>query len=85
MNDEPALPPIAPPLVEVPLTPQVMQRLLRQQIYFAVLVGAIIWFILSARHVIPLFIFSFLVAYLLKPVVGVLTRNAQNRRGFYRR
>jgi predicted PurR-regulated permease PerM len=84
MSDQAAIPPFAPPPVEVPLTPQVMQRLLRQQIYFAVLVGAIIWFILSARHVIPLFIFSFLVAYLLKPVVGVLTRNAQNRRGFSR-
>jgi predicted PurR-regulated permease PerM len=84
MSDQPTFPPSAPPPGDVPLTPQVMQRLLRQQIYFAVLVGAIIWFLISARHVIPLFIFSFLVAYLLKPVVGILTRNAQRRHGFSR-
>ena len=44
MSDQPTFPPSAPPPGDVPLTPQVMQRLLRQQIYFAVLVGAIIWF-----------------------------------------
>lgn len=85
MSEQLAPPPPAPPPVgDFPLTPRVMQRLLRQQIYFAVLVGAVIWFLLSARHVIPLFIFSFLAAYLLKPVVGLLTRKAQHRHGFSR-
>ncbi len=67
-----------------PLTAQVMRRLLRQQVYFAVLVGAVLWFLFSARHVIPLFIFSFLLAYLLSPIVRALTRGANKRRGFSR-
>jgi len=63
------------------LTPHVMRRLLRQQVYFAVLFGAVIWFLYSARHVVPLFIFAFLLAYILAPVVGFLSRDAGERYG----
>jgi predicted PurR-regulated permease PerM len=61
-----------------------MRRLLRQQVYFAVLAGAVIWFLFSAGRVLPLFIFSFLLAYVLGPVVGALTRDASSRHGFSR-
>jgi predicted PurR-regulated permease PerM len=64
-----------------PLTVHVMRRLLRQQIYFAVLIGAVIWFLFEAHHVIPLFIFSFILAYILSPVVSALTRGANRRYG----
>jgi predicted PurR-regulated permease PerM len=73
-----------PPRGDTALTAQIMRRLLRQQIYFAILAAAIIWFLFAAQHVIPLFIFSFLLAYLLSPVVGFITRDANNRRGFSR-
>ncbi len=67
-----------------PLTAQIMRRLLRQQIYVAILAAAVIWFLFAAQHVIPLFIFSFLLAYLLSPVVGFITRDANERHGFSR-
>lgn len=70
--------------MDSPLTVEVMRRLLRQQVYFAVLVGAVIWFLFSAGHVLPLFIFSFLLAYVLGPVVGAITRGANHRHGFSR-
>lgn len=76
-------PPTAPAPDDHPLTAQVMRRLLRQQVYFAVLIGLVIWFLFSARQVIPLFIFAFLLAYVLGPLVGALTRNT-GRRGFSR-
>lgn len=69
---------------ESPLTADVMRRLLRQQIYFAVLIGAVLWFVFAAAHVIPLLIFAFLFAYLLGPLVGLITRDADSRRGFSR-
>jgi len=66
------------------VTAQVMRRLLQQQVYFAILAAAVIWFVFAARAVLPLFIFSFLLAYVLSPVVGFLTRDANQRRGFSR-
>jgi predicted PurR-regulated permease PerM len=69
---------------DAPLTASIMRRLLRQQVYFAVLVAAVIWFLFAARHVIPLFIFSFLLAYILGPIVGLLTGDASKRRGISR-
>lgn len=78
------LPPPPPDAPDSPVTASVMRRLLRQQVYFAVLVGAVIWFLFSAAHVIPLFIFSFLLAYLLGPLVRWLTADSYARRGFSR-
>jgi predicted PurR-regulated permease PerM len=86
-EEPPNMPPAAaavPEPADSPLTIQTMRRLMRQQIYFAVLVGAVIWLLFSAGHVIPLFIFSFLLAYVLGPVVGVFTRGAKRRHGFSR-
>jgi predicted PurR-regulated permease PerM len=78
-------PPVSPTdQVDSPITIQAMRRLLRQQVYFAVLAGSVIWLLFAAGHVIPFFIFSFLLAYVLRPVVGALTRDANRRRGFSR-
>ena len=78
---------VAPPVqneADVPLTMAVTRRLLRQTVYFGALVGAAIWFLFSVRHVLPLFLFSFILAYALSaPVewVGRLTARYRVPRG----
>lgn len=51
------------------ITPGILRRLLRQQLYLAVLLGVIIWFIYQVREVLPIFLFAFILAYLLGPLV----------------
>ena len=51
------------------LTPGILRRLLRQQLYLAILCGVAIWFIFRVREILPIFLFAFIVAYLLGPVV----------------
>lgn len=86
MSSGPATPPSAGSgPVDSTLNAQVMRRLLRQQVYFAVLVGAVIWLLFSSGHVLPLFIFAFVLSYVLRPVVSFLTRDAASKKhGFSR-
>lgn len=51
------------------MTPGILRRLLRQQLYLAVLIGVVIWFIFRVREILPIFLFAFIVAYLLGPLV----------------
>ncbi len=57
-----------PPSTEL-LTPTVVRRLLRQQVYVAVLAVVAIWFLYTIRDIMPIFLFSFILAYLLSPIV----------------
>src|SRR5438876_9012215 len=52
-----------------PITPGILRRLLRQQLYLAALLAIVIWFIFRVRDILPIFLFSFLLAYLLGPLV----------------
>ncbi|GAC1401848.1 MAG: AI-2E family transporter [Chloroflexota bacterium] len=61
---------------DAPLTARVMRRLLRQAIYFALLVVSLIWFLFSVRHILPLFLFSFILAYALARPVEWVARNS---------
>ena len=70
--------------VDPPLTVAVTRRLLRQTIYFAALVGLVIWFLFSVRRILPLFLFAFILAYVLSvPVewVGRVTARYRVPRG----
>lgn len=51
------------------ITPGILRRLLRQQLYLALLVGGAVWFIFSVREILPIFLFAFILAYLLGPLV----------------
>jgi len=51
------------------ITPGILRRLLRQQLYLALLLVVAVWFIFSVRDVLPIFLFSFILAYLLGPLV----------------
>jgi predicted PurR-regulated permease PerM len=46
-----------------------LRRLLHQQLYVGVLLAAIIWFVFSVREILPIFLFAFILAYLLGPLV----------------
>jgi predicted PurR-regulated permease PerM len=59
---------IIPPAPET-ITPGILRRLMRQQVYVATLIGIVIWFAYSVREVLPIFLFSFILAYLLHPLV----------------
>ena len=51
------------------VTPGILRRLLRQQLYLAALLGIVIWFLFRVRDIVPIFLFAFIVAYLLGPLV----------------
>src|SRR5579883_1398908 len=51
------------------ITPGILRRLLRQQLYLAVLLGVVIWFLFRVREIVPIFLFAFILAYLLGPLV----------------
>ena len=51
------------------VTPGILRRLLRQQVYLAALLGIVIWFVYQVRGILPIFLFAFIVAYLLGPLV----------------
>jgi predicted PurR-regulated permease PerM len=46
-----------------------LRRLLHQQVYLAILIAIALWFLYSAREVLPLFLVAFLLAYVLAPLV----------------
>src|SRR5437867_3649605 len=68
---------------DLPLTAATMRRLLRQTVYFATLVGMVIWFLFNVRHILPLFLFAFILAYLLSAPVEWVA-GITGRRGFPR-
>jgi predicted PurR-regulated permease PerM len=51
------------------ITPGILRRLLHQQVYLAILIAIALWFLYSAREVLPLFLVAFLLAYVLAPLV----------------
>src|SRR5689334_6961125 len=51
------------------VTPGILRRLLQQQLYLAMLLIVMVWFIYRVRDVLPIFHFAFIVAYLLGPLV----------------
>lgn len=51
------------------LTPGILRRLLRQQVYLTALLGLVIWFTFRVSEILPIFLFAFIIAYLLRPLV----------------
>ena len=51
------------------ITPGILRRLLRQQLYLAVLLAVVVWFLFRVREIVPIFLFAFILAYLLGPLV----------------
>lgn len=51
------------------ITPGILRRLLRQQLYLAVLLAVVVWFVFRVRDILPIFLFAFILAYLLGPLV----------------
>ncbi len=52
------------------ITPGILRLLMRQQVYLTALIAIVIWFCYSVREVLPIFLFSFILAYLLHPLVS---------------
>ena len=52
------------------ITPGILRRLMRQQVYVAAFIAIVIWFAYSVREVLPIFLFAFILAYLLHPLVS---------------
>jgi len=46
-----------------------LRRLLHQQLYLGVLLAAVIWFVFRVSEILPIFLFAFILAYLLGPLV----------------
>jgi predicted PurR-regulated permease PerM len=51
------------------VTPGILRLLMRQQVYVATLILIVIWFFYSVREILPIFLFAFILAYLLHPLV----------------
>jgi predicted PurR-regulated permease PerM len=64
---------------DLPLTVATARRLLRQTVYFAAFVGMVIWFLFNIRHVLPLFLFAFILAYVLGAPVEWVARITARR------